>query len=80
MATAAQFEAEPTCAATFDGLEEEFGLPFEAEALAWLQVVEDEGSIVGIVVGVVVVQKGFYLLGHRMREGNATCVFPKEWP
>lgn len=40
-----------------------------------MEVVEGQGAVVGVIVGVVAVQHAFNLLGDRMGEGDATGVF-----
>ena len=71
------FAAEPACAAFLEGLEKEVGFALEAEAVADGQLVE--GEAVGVVVGIVVVQQTFYLLGHGTRQRDATRVFSEKW-
>ena len=70
-----EFAAEPAGAAVFEGLKEKVGLLFQCESVAGLQVVEGEGAVVGVVVGIVAVQGVLNLLGHGMRQRDAASVF-----
>ena len=74
-----QFATEPAGAAMFKGLEKKIRLLFQHKMVAGLQVVDGERDVVGVVVGLVVVQQTFYLLGHGTRQRDATRVFSEKW-
>ena len=46
----------------------------QRESVAGPQVVEGEGTVGGVIVGIVVMQQRLYLLGDGMREGDAARV------
>ena len=75
MATAVEVAAEPAGAAAFEGFESLLRILFQRETGAGLQVVEGQGSVVGVVVGIVVVQQTLNLLGDRMGEWDASGIF-----
>ena len=75
LAVGVEFAAEPAGAAVFEGLKEKVGLLFQCESVAGLQVIEGEGAVVGVVVGIVAVQGVLNLLGHGMRQRDAASVF-----
>lgn len=78
LAAGAKVAAEPAGAAFLEGFEKVFGLAFQAETGARLQVVEGKG--VGIVVGIVAMQGGLNLFGDRVGEGDAACVSGNQRP
>jgi hypothetical protein len=75
LAAGVDLAAEPAGAAALQGLEEQFGILFQAETVAGLQVVEGEGGIVRVVSGVETAEEGLDVALHGVGEGDAARVF-----